>query len=121
MKLYRVKKEAIPFVLEKHATKIYSLQVWEELGFCEKALEVVEPMYIRYGKRRSEISSTLGGWNKEEGTSFEFTIYFPSVSFYENDKFTNGKMTRELMDRIQSQIDGFYTEFVNEEHKDKQE
>ena len=77
------------------------------------ALEEVEPMFVKYGIKRSECSSTLGGWSKEEGTSFEFTIHFPSVTFYEHDKFTNGRMTRELMDRIQRQINNFYEQFVD--------
>lgn len=115
MKKYRLKKEAVPFVLEKHATKIYDLDVWNDIGIDIKALDEVEPMYISHGKKTSDISATLGGWSGNEGTTFEFTIHFPSVTFFEHDKFTKGRMTRELMDRIQRNINNFYEQFVDGE------
>jgi hypothetical protein len=110
---YRLKKEAVPFILEKHATSIYELDVWESLGIDIKALEKVEPMHIKYGRKTVENSGTLCGWDEKKGTTFEFTIQFPSVTFYEHDKFTKGRMTRELMDKIQREINYFYEDFVN--------
>jgi hypothetical protein len=56
----------------------------------------------------------LGGWSGEDGARFEFTIHFPSVKFNEYDKFSKGKITRELMNKIQSQINYFYDDFLND-------
>ena len=111
MKKYRIKKEAVPFILEKHATSIYSLETWERIGIDIKALEKIEPMYITHGRKTGENSETLGGWSADKGTEFEFTIHFPSVTFFEHDKFTKGRITRELMDRISRQISNFYEQF----------
>lgn len=111
MKKYRLKKEAVPFILERHATSIYSLDTWESLCIDIKALEEVEPLHISYGRRTGENSSTLSGWSEKEGTTFEFTLYFPSVTFYEHDKFSKGRITRDLMDKIQHKINDFYETF----------
>jgi hypothetical protein len=110
MKNYRLKKEAVIFFKETHATRICSLDIWEGLGVDITALEEVGDPYLSYGIKQSENSSTLGGWN-EKGYRFEFTIHFPSVSFYECDSFSNGKLTRELMNRIQNEINNYYVQF----------
>jgi len=112
MKKYRLKKEAVPFVLEKHATSIYCLDTWNSIGIDIKALEEVEPAYITYGRKLSEKSETLGGWGKDDGATFEFTIHFPSINFHEHDKFSKGRVTRELMGKLQSQINYFYDQFL---------
>ena len=113
MKKYRIKKEAVPFILEKHATRVYDLGTWESIGIDINALEEVKPAHISFGIKTGENSANLGGWSKENGAEFEFTIHFPSVSFYEYDKFSKGRVTRELMDRIQRQIDNFYYGFLD--------
>lgn len=113
MKKYRLKKEAVKFFLDKHATSIYELDTWESLGVDIIALDEVEDIYLRYGHWKDEGSGTLSGWN-EKGSHFEFTIYFPSVKHCEHDKFNKGKITRELMNKIQRQIDCHYDDFVNE-------
>ena len=118
MKKFRLKKEAVPFILERHATSIYPLDTWESLGIDIKALEEVKPMYLKYGIKTSENSTTLGGWNLEKGTSFEFTIYFPDVTWHDHDKFSKGRMTRELMDLIQQRINDFYERFAAGEFKE---
>jgi hypothetical protein len=112
MKMYRLKKEAVEFFQEKHATAIYSADTWDSLQVDAIALEEVKNPYLKYGIKQSENSSTLGGWDKE-GSSFEFTIVFPSTEFHEHDKFSNGKLTRELMNKIQQQINYWYIEFAN--------
>lgn len=111
MKKYRLKKEAVPFILEKHATSIYSLDTWEGIGIDIKALEEVEPLHITYGRKIGEHGSTLSGWSEKDGTTFEFTLHFPSVTFYEHDKFSKGRITRELMSSIQHKINDFYENF----------
>ena len=112
MKLYRLKKEAVPFFKKDEAARIYPIDIWDSLKVDIEALEVVEEMYINYGIKTSKIASDLGGWD-EDGSHFHFTIVFPSVKYCEHDKFTNGKMVRNLMDKIQNQINYFYQEFVN--------
>jgi len=112
MKNYRIKKEAVPYILEKHATKVYDLETWNRLGIDIKALEEVCPAFLTYGRKTSDISNNLSGWSGEEGGTFEFTIHFPSIKFYEFDKFSKGKITRQLMDRIQNNISRFYEEYL---------
>lgn len=114
MKRYRIKKEAVPFILEKYSTGIYDLQTWNSLGIDIKALEEVEPAFVKYGHKKDESYETLSGWSGEEGARFEFTIFFPSVKVSEYDKFSKGKITRELMNKIQSQINYFYDDFLND-------
>ena len=42
---YRLKKEAIPFVNEKHATEVSDFEVWEKRGHDINALEEVKPPF----------------------------------------------------------------------------
>jgi len=116
MKNYRLKKEAVKFFKEKLATEINELDVWGKIGVDIVALEEVEDAHILYGHkwRDKEMSgSNLAGWD-QNGSHFHFTIVFPSVKHSEHDKFHNGRSTRELMDRIQSNISDYYNQFVNE-------
>ncbi len=116
MKKYRLKKEAVPFFNEKHACGVHSFDFWESLNVDEKALEEVKPVYISYGNKTGDSSSSLCGWANGKGSRFEFTIHFPSVKYMEFDKFSKGKVVRKLMDKIQNNINGFYAEFINEEN-----
>ncbi len=116
MKKYRLKPEAVQFFQEKYATAIYTYDTWEKLGIDIIALEEVQDCYLVFGhesKKENYTSSSLGGWD-EKGSRFNFTIHFPGVKFMEHDKFSKGKPVRELMNKIQRNIDNFYSDFVNE-------
>jgi hypothetical protein len=119
MKHYRLKKEAVPFFKEECATKIFDLETWKKYQVDEKALEEVEPACVYFGKKQSEHSSSLCGWsnleNEDGGARFCFTIRFPSVKVEEYDKFSNGKITRELMNKIQQQVSWFFNDYKNGE------
>ena len=116
MKNYRLKKEAVKFFLEKHATAIYSEETWNGLGVDLPALDEVKDAFISYGHVHKLSTGTeagsLGGWDKDNGTNFHFTINFPSVKWEEHDKFMKGKSTRDLMDRIQEHVNRFYLQFA---------
>lgn len=113
MNKYRLKKEAVPFFKENLATSILDYSTWvDSYNVDPEALEKVEPMYIKYGISTGENSSNLSGWD-EDGKHFHFTIYFPDVKYSESDKFGNGKIVRELMDKIQNNINDFYEQFAN--------
>ena len=115
MKNYRLKKGAVPFFKEKHATSIYSWETWQKLQVDDTALEEVEECFVSYGHSDLENkSASLSGWNPEKGQHFHFTLNFPSMKYGEHDKFTNGKSVREMMNSIQSQLDYFYTSFNND-------
>ena len=116
MKVFRLKKEAVPFFKEAIATAIMPLDSWAEAYHInEAALEEVKPVYIKYGhdSKPSEHSSStsLCGWD-ENGSHFHFTIYFPSAKYKEYDKFNKGKIVREMMDKIQSSIDSYFINFI---------
>lgn len=113
MKKYRLKKEAVPFFKEKHASSIYTLDVWERMEVDIAALEEVQPLHIKYGIPIDETAEWGGGWSAEKGSHFHFTIYFPSTAYREHDKFSNHRMIRELMDKIQRNLDSFYSDFIN--------
>jgi len=114
MQQYRLKKEAVPFIKEAHATSIYPFDTWNQLGIDIKALELVKDPFITYGIKTTDKSSSLSGWAADDGSHFHFTIHFPSVKYREHDKFGKGRQTRDLMDRIQRVIDNYYIDFVNE-------
>jgi hypothetical protein len=119
MKMYRLRSEAAPYFKDALATQIYSWDTWNDLHVDDKALEEVKPCYLTYGHeslRPNSSSSTLGGWSDEE-SKFYFTVVFPNVKFAEHDKFHKGKIIRELMDKIQRNIDGFFEEFINEKQE----
>lgn len=61
MKKYRLKKEAVPFFVDKLATAIYDWDVWQKYNVDDKALEEVEDARIEYGIKTSESGATLGG------------------------------------------------------------
>ncbi len=117
MKKYRLKPEAVQFFNEKHATTIRDWDYWNKIGVDDNALEEIESPYLEYGheslRNTDEISSSSTcGWD-QKGTRFYFTIKFPSVKYYEHDKFSNGKTVRELMNKVQNQINYFFADFNN--------
>lgn len=118
MKNYRLRKDAMPFFKAKHATSIMPLDEWEALQVDTSALELIEAVRVDYGHERGN-ATDLCGWSapdhKDHGTTFRFTINFPSVKWQEHDKFSNGRMVRELMDKIQGEVNDFYERFVNDE------
>ena len=116
MKKYRLKKEAVQFFEEKTATKILSLFEWELRQVDINALEEVQPVYLTYGVPFSENVTTTSGWNKDKGSHFHFTINFPSSDYKRHDEFTNGRMVRELMDKIQNELDYFNEKFSSIEN-----
>ena len=116
MKKYRLKKEAVPFFNEKLATKICDIEKWQKLQVDEKALEEVEEARIEYGIRESDTCISLNGWDKN-GTEMRFTLIFPSMKFKEHDDFTKGRMVRELMNRIQKEVNYLMEGFYNKEEK----
>ena len=113
MKKFRLKKEAVPFVLSKHATKIYDLETWNSLGIDINALEEVKAPFVSYGVKKSDNYTDLCGWNKEDGSQFHFSITFPSVKFNEHDAFAKGRNVRELMNKIQHAIANYYEDFID--------
>lgn len=119
MKQYRLKPEAVPFFLEKLATSVHPYHHWEEIGVDHKALEEVKDAFITYGHGDRKNYASLGGWSKDDGAHFHFTINFPSVKMGEHDKFSNGKVIRCLMDRIQTSVNLFYSDFLNSEEAAK--
>jgi len=107
---YRLKQEAVPFFKEKYAKAIYIFDVWDKIGVDIVALEKVEECFISYG-HESNKGSSLAGWEDGKGSRFHFTLNFPSMKFKEHDKFSNGKVIREMMNQVQSQLDYLYTSF----------
>lgn len=117
-KHYRLKKEAIPFFKEDLTTTVRTFDVWEKLNVDKKALEEVKPMFISYGipfKDGDYNSHILGGWSEKDKTRFHFTLNFPSVKYQEYSRFGKGKIVREIMDKIQRDLDSFYEDFINDE------
>ncbi|MDA0175888.1 hypothetical protein OOZ35_14140 [Mesoflavibacter profundi] len=108
--LYRLKPEAVKFFNENIATIIQTLDDWSNLQVDENALEIVPHPYLTFGhENKARKSCSLSGWSPEQGSHFHFTIIFPSHKYEEYDVFRNGKMTRELMNKIQSCISNFQT------------
>ena len=113
MRKFRLKKEALKFFKEQHATSIYSFDTWQDLQVDKEALEEVEDAYVFHGVKMNENSSYVSGWD-EKGAHFHFTIVFPSVKHMEYDKFSKGKISRELLDKIQRNVNDFYEQFLTE-------
>lgn len=122
MKKYRLKKEAVPFFADKLATAIHDWDVWQEYNVDDKALEEVEDARIEYGIKTSASGATLGGWDKN-GMTLCFTIVFPSMKYHEHDKFSKGKIVRELMNNLQREANRFMNDFYQGdlENKDKED
>jgi len=114
MKNYRLKKEAVPFFKSGMETRVLTMDVWRSCNIDEKALEIVEDCYVSFGTQ-GEKFNTLSGWSAEGGARFNFAIHFPSMKIKEYDFFSKGKLTRELMNSIQHEINRFYLNFNNEE------
>lgn len=110
MKYYRLKKEAVPFFKASLSTNICSLDTWDQYGVDMVALEEVEPCYIDYGHKKDH-AIWNAGWGANEGAHFHFTLVFPSMKYQEYDKFTKGKMMRDILDRIQKDVNYFYQNF----------
>lgn len=117
MKNYRLKPDAVKYFKEGLATSIHSWDTWTQTYHVdENALEEVQDAYLTYGhSNHKNQSKTLAGWDGDNGSHFHFTIIFPSVKFAEHDKFSNGKVVRQLMNNIQRCVDNFYMDFANKE------
>lgn len=112
MKNYRLKKAAVPFFKKDLAASILSYDTWKDLKVDANALEEVEDVYITYGHSdKNNRSATLSGWDEDNGSHFHFTLKFPSTKFHEHDKFCKGRLTRDLMNEIQTVVNRFYTDF----------
>ncbi len=120
MNKFRLKKEATPFFKDKLASEINDFDVWtKHYNVDENALEEVEDVVIVRGHKFDDGNgSSLGGWDSKNGTELKFTIYFPSLSFYENDKFTKGRSVRELMDRLQAAANAYMLNFLDPKEND---
>jgi len=117
MKKYRLKKEAVPFFNKKYATAIYDFDVWEKQGVDVVALEEVKDVFITYGHQSLAQETTYTstcGWGSDKGSKFHFTINFPSMSFKNHDTFSNGKLVRELMNKIEKEMNSYFVEFNND-------
>ena len=122
-------KEAGPFFRKDLATAVYDWVTWTKTyNVDEKALEEVEPCFISFGFE-TETGTSLKGWGNPEsldqrktskGAHFHFTLHFPSMKYNEYDRFENGKLTRNLMDRIQTVVNSFYESFNNNEKEDEE-
>lgn len=102
--LYRIKKEAIPFIDAKYINNIYTIDTWSRMGLSENAIEEVKKPYVSYGINGTS-STSLGGWSGEKGSRFEFTIHFPSMKYKEYDEMRKGAFIREIMDTLVSDIE----------------
>lgn len=119
MEKYRLKKEAVPFFRKDLATAVYDWVTWTKTyNVDEKALEEVEDCFVSYGFE-TKTGTSLCGWGNpdsnnektKKGAHFHFTIHFPSMKNQEYDLFSKGKLSRDLMDRIQAVLNQFYSEF----------
>jgi len=67
MENYRLKKEAVKFFKECHATRIYPLDTWKKMEVDMNALEKVEDCHLCYGRKMGDTGATLNGWSQEKG------------------------------------------------------
>ncbi len=120
MKKYRLKKEATPFFKEKLAKEINDFNVWtEHYHVDENALEEVEDVVIVCGHKFEDGNgASLGGWDSKNGSGLKFTIGFPSLCLYDNDRFTKGRSVRELMDRLQAGANAYMLKFLESKDND---
>jgi len=118
MKNYRLKKEAVKFFKEGLSTSVRSLDAWKDLQVDIEALEEVEDVRITYGHSSTlssgNESNSLNGWSPKDGAEFHFTIQFPSMKHRDYDQFNKGRNVRELMNRIQTEINRFQSQFLEE-------
>ena len=119
MDRYRLKKEAVPFFKRELAYAVLSWDTWTKTYNVDpSALEEVEDCFVSYGFE-TKTGTSLCGWGNRDsnndktkkGAHFHFTIHFPSMKNEEYDLFSKGKLSRELMDRIQGVLNQFYSEF----------
>lgn len=115
MKNYRLKREAVPFLKEKYATRIDTYEFWEAQAVNNNALEEVEDAYLTYGHHHNQglhKMSIFSGWS-EKGSRFHFTVHFPSTNIKEYDLLKNDESVRDLMIEIQKTINLFIKDYTN--------
>jgi hypothetical protein len=119
MDKYRLKKEAVPFFRRELTYAVLSWDTWTKTYNVDpSALEEVEDCFVSYGFE-TKTGTSLCGWGNpdsnnektKKGAHFHFTIHFPSMKNQEYDLFSKGKLSRDLMDRIQNVLNQFYSEF----------
>lgn len=131
----RLKKEARPFFKEELARSVMDFDNWKELKVDENALDEVEEVFITYGNKRypkyasyENIYEEFGMWcnpdndeykkNGEAGATLCFSMHFPSCKWEEHDRFMKGRMVAGLMDRLQTEADNYFKQFVSDELDD---
>jgi len=55
----------------------------------------------------------LGGWDEKEKSHLHFTLCFPDIEYRDHERFTQETLLRDLMDRIQNEVNEFYNSFLS--------
>jgi hypothetical protein len=111
MNLFRLKKEAIPFVKEKYANNVMSDERWEALGISTDALDRIKPPFIKEGIATSKHSGSISGWGSEDESRFHFTVIFPDCTCREYEAIKNELNTAELIEGLEYAAKRFYSDF----------
>lgn len=113
-KLYRLKNDAVQFFDDKHSKKVKPISYWFEIGVSIYALDEVEPIFITYGIRTSDISTSVSEWDSNGSTAkFHFTINAYDISLKEYNFLKEEKNIRDMMNNIQNEISNFIDEKLN--------
>lgn len=101
MKLYKLKKEAVPFFKDEYKSIIKPLEVWARNRIEIQALQEVPPVYLTFGFKKGE-SNYLCGWDSKDGgeSHFHFTIHVPLCTHNEHEDFKSSGCIRVLMDKL---------------------
>ena len=99
---YKLKEDARSFFHDDWGREVHTLEYWRNNKTVHlNLLEKVDKVYLTFGKKVSENTTTLQGWGNAFGgdiARFDFTVNVCDMSLKEHEETS----IPELMDKIQS-------------------
>lgn len=102
---YKLKPDARKYFDDHLQREVQAKEWWEKKVIPIQLLEEVPNIYIEYGRKISECSTTLKGWQSDgERAKFEFTLVVNDISYPDYNKVS----IPYLMDKIQSVVNDYF-------------
>lgn len=79
-KLFRLKREAVPFFKDIYTTDVGSWETWMARGISENALEELPKVYMSYGHKDGNHTSLCSHEWKDSSAKFKFELNITDVS-----------------------------------------
>ncbi len=111
MEKFKLKDAAIPFFSYHLKRKVETIEFWDKNHVSIEALEKVDSVFVTYGIKTSDISTSMCGWTGEDKMGqFHFTL---NILDMDNSLYNTLSKDEQLMTRLMSKIQSSVSEFIH--------